>query len=199
MYRVFDMKLYNPLPNQRMRRIVVYGIVYVSLLCFGLCCITSNNKYKINNENTKTVDSLRVVVDSLIRLNIEVEDMIEECYRNKCYRLSNQNTIAADGSIHTFRSFSSSTIYVYVTPLTCWSCMKTISAQLKESPYYQDVVFLLAGDFSIENKSFLEFAEIPIERTYALVQALQIPIEDKHSIFLFNINKQCEIHNIEVI
>lgn len=133
--------------------------------------------------------------DSIIHMSYDMEDIIESVFSNQGYKLpENISYKKFKGDSCNF-SFKENTIYAYVSPMTCWSCVKDIKKQL-ESIDELKVVYIIPVEFTVDIQTFIDCVGIPMSNIYLLSRKIGLPIEEANKMFLFTVDSNNIITNV---
>jgi len=162
-------------------------IIILFTLGFGFFYKTPNGS---RCDDSEFIESQK---DSVINLSYDMEDMIEYIFSNQGYKLPegiSMNNVS-DRSISL--KFNKHRIYAYISPMSCWSCVRIIKNHLISN---KNITFLIPNKFSADIQPFLDYVEIPYNQVYVLSKNLELPIEETNKVFLFTIKDSSTISNV---
>lgn len=160
------------------------------LLCVALSIIFKNESSKL--EYLQNRESYN---DSIVSLSFDMEDIVECAYSNRGYRLSEDVKLRrADGE--ELCVSDTNPIYAYVTPLACWTCIRSINKNLINSEASDRIIYIIPNKFSNNIQTLLNYAEIPSDRIYFASSELGLPVEGTDRMFLFTLENNRNIENV---
>lgn len=161
----------------------------VSLFTFGSESKSRINISSVNNESTK-------LKDSISNLCFDMEEVVGCIFQNQGFQLPDNIVFrkASNNSIST--GLEKGMVYAYVSPLDCWSCVKTINSHLHDISATSNITYLIPENLSDEIQFFLDYSNIPENKIYYMSSDLGLPIEDTNRVFLFTIDRNNIIANV---
>lgn len=168
-----------------------------AILFFLLICLIIHIVCYISKTVTKPVQDYEQEegnIDSIISLSYEIRDIVGDVFLNQDYYLANDIKVkkAINDSII---NFDTNSVYVYISPLSCWSCVKSIHNHLSVIDN-RNLKFLVSEKFTDVIKTFLDYVDIPLSQVYFISESLGLPIEETDKVFLFTVNYNRRITNV---
>lgn len=173
------------------KRIVPLCILSLVLVTI---CVGFANK---TNSGSQYDDSMfkEVKRDSIINMSYDMEDIIESIFTNQGYKLPKDVNLTKGSDKNVLLNFDEEIIYAYISPLSCWSCVKSIKTHLT-SIDNDKIIFIIPSKFSNDIQTFLDYIGIPPNQIYFISKELGLPIEETNKVFLFTINRNHTITNV---
>ena len=175
---------------------------YISIGLF-VCILFSLNMLLILKISRNSTDNITIenkkaslLKDSLAMISCDMAEIVECIYLNQGFQLP-KNVVfrkALDNSISTI--FEKKTIFAYISPLACWSCVKTINGHLSDYFDKCNIVYLIPENLSSEIQTFLDYTKIPKNKVYYISTNLGLPIEDNYRLFLFSLGENNTIIDV---
>lgn len=164
-------------------------IIITALFTFRTKSAPAANIKSENNEAS-------ILKDSLSNISFDMEEIVECIFQNRGFQLPNDIVFrkASNNSIR--KEFESETIFAYISPLACWSCVKTINGHLNDISDSCSITYLIPENLSNEIQTFLDYSNIPKDKLYYMSSNLGLPIEDTNRVFLFTIDEDNLITNV---
>lgn len=177
--------------KSKSKRIVPLCILSLVLLtiCVGFANKT-NTSSQYNDSEFEEAER-----DSIINMSYDMEDIIESIFTNQGYKLPKDINLTKISDNNDLLNFDENMIYAYISPLSCWSCVKSIKNHLT-SIDNNNIIFLIPNKFSNDIQTFLDYIEIPHNQIYFISKDLGLPIEETNKVFLFTINNNDTITNV---
>jgi hypothetical protein len=146
----------------------------------------------IKSENNE----VSILKDSISNISFDMEEIVECIFQNRGFQLPN-DIVFRKASNNSIRSgFDSETVFAYVSPLACWSCVKTINGYLNDISDSCNITYLIPENLSNEIQTFLDYSNIPKNKIYYISTKLGLPIENTNRVFLFTIDEDNLIINV---
>lgn len=173
------------------KRIVPLCILSLVLLTI---CVGFANK---TNSSSQYDDSMfeEAEKDSIINMSYDMEDIIESIFTNQGYKLPKDVNLTNGSDKRALLNFDEDIIYAYISPLSCWSCVKSKKKHLT-SIDNDNIIFIIPNKFSNDIQTFLDYIGIPHNQIYFISKDLGLPIEETNKVFLFTINRNNTITNV---
>lgn len=135
-------------------------------------------------------------VDSVMKMSYDVEEIIEQIFSNQGYKLPLNTKFRKASNNNVITEFEESAIFFYISPLICWSCVKSINEHLASIADEFHIIYLIPDHMSLDITPFLDYSKIPINDLYYLSTDLGLPIEELNIAFFFTIKNQNLISNV---
>lgn len=173
------------------RKSFIIGIIFSTFTLLVVIYFATKQSYRSSVPYNSEME-----VDSLLNLSFDMEEMIESIFLNQGYKLPKNIVFRKASNTTDTITLGRKTIFAYMSPLACWSCVKTINKHLSSIPYTYDLVYLIPENLSVEIQTFLDYTGIPISQVYYLSSNLGLPIEETNRVFLFTLEDKNIIHNV---
>ncbi len=171
----------------------IFSLCILSLVLLTICVGFANKTNTSSQYNDSEFEEAEK--DSLINMSYDMEDIIESIFTNQGYKLPKDVNLTKVSDKNVLLNFDENMIYAYISPLSCWSCVKSIKKQLI-SIDNKNIIFLIPNKFSNDIQTFLDYIEIPHNQIYFISKDLGLPIEETNKLFLFTINNNDTITNV---
>lgn len=175
-------------------KITIISLFLWNLVTIGVCLYLNTNN--LNMLNIKEQESLKG--DSLINMAFDMEEIIECIFSNQGYEMSPHLELYMNSMTYKISDLATNTIFVYMSPMSCWSCVKSINNSLTYFSENGNIVFryLIPHKFSKDIQPFLDYSGIPSDKTFFISSDLGLPIESENRPFLFTLEDSHLIKNV---
>lgn len=164
-------------------------IIITVLFTFRIRSTPTANMKSENNE-------VSILKDSLSNISFDMEEIVECIFQNIGFQLPSDIVFRKASNNNIRKGFEPKTIFAYVSPLACWSCVKTINGHLHDISDSCNITYLIPENLSNEIQTFLDYSNIPKDKVYYMSSNLGLPIEDTNRVFLFTIDEDNLITNV---
>lgn len=180
--------------EKSLSRITIISFFLWNLVIIGVCLyLNTNNLHKFHIKEQKSLKE-----DSLINMAFDMEEIIECIFSNQGYEMSPHLELYMNSMTFKISDLATNTIFVYMSPMSCWSCVKSINNSLTYFSENGNVVFryLIPNKFSKDIQPFLDYSGIPSDKIFFISSDLGLPVESENRPFLFTLEDSHLIKNV---